>query len=352
MADALLSPAVGGTMWLASIGLAGYSAGKVKDSLDQKKIPLMGVMGALIFAAQMVNFSIPGTGSSGHITGGLLLSVILGPHAAFLTMASVLSIQALFFADGGLLALGANIFNMGFFTAFVAYPLIFRKIVRNNFSSGRILSGSIIAAVVGLQFGSLSVVTETLLSGRTELPFGTFVLLMQPIHLAIGILLEGVVTSAVILFLRKERPEILYMAQGHQTVCGPQIRKILPAMLLLTVMVGGVASWFASSRPDGLEWSIWKTTGQEELKPGSNPVHKVLAETQDKMALLPDYDFRPDQTGARTADAPWPVVDTGASASGILGALMTLILALLTGTFVRIFRRKKNRAVWDPESSL
>jgi len=122
MADALISPAVGGVMLVATAGLTVYSARKLKEEIDDRKIPLMGVLGALVFAAQMINFTIPGTGSSGHLGGAMLLAVLLGPYAAFLTMASILTIQALFFADGGLLALGCNIFNMGFFPCFVAFP--------------------------------------------------------------------------------------------------------------------------------------------------------------------------------------------------------------------------------------
>ena len=101
MADALISPAVGGTMWAVSGGLAAYSAKKVREEADDRKVPLMGVLGAFIFAAQMLNFAIPATGSSGHIGGGLLLSILLGPYAAYLVLASVLTVQALFFADGG-----------------------------------------------------------------------------------------------------------------------------------------------------------------------------------------------------------------------------------------------------------
>ena len=101
MSDALISPAVAGVMATASTGLIAYSVYKTKDELEEKKIPLMGVMGAFVFAAQMINFTIPGTGSSGHIGGGLLLASILGPAPAFLVMSTVLIIQALFFADGG-----------------------------------------------------------------------------------------------------------------------------------------------------------------------------------------------------------------------------------------------------------
>ena len=129
MADALLSPAVGGGMWVVTAGLIGTSSRKVRLTFQEKKIPLMGVAGAFVFAAQMINFTIPATGSSGHLGGGLLLAILLGPPAAFMTIASVLTVQALFFADGGLLALGCNIFNLGFFPCFVAYPWIYRPLV-------------------------------------------------------------------------------------------------------------------------------------------------------------------------------------------------------------------------------
>jgi cobalt/nickel transport system permease protein len=115
-------------LWVVSGGLIAFCARKVKRTLRDNLVPMMGVLGAFIFAAQMINFSIPGTGSSGHLGGGLILTVLLGPYAAFIVIASVLTVQALFFADGGLLALGCNIFNLGVFPAFVAYPLIYRII--------------------------------------------------------------------------------------------------------------------------------------------------------------------------------------------------------------------------------
>src|SRR5512136_1061958 len=132
MADALLSPAVGGTMWAVSAGTIAYCSKKVRDEFDERNVPLMGVLGAFIFAAQMINFTIPATGSSGHLGGGLILSILLGPHAAFLTIASVLVVQALFFADGGLLALGCNIFNLGFIPAFIVFPFIYKKLAGCN----------------------------------------------------------------------------------------------------------------------------------------------------------------------------------------------------------------------------
>ena len=169
MADALISPAVGGTMWAATAGLTVYSARKLKEDLDEHLVPLMGVLGAFIFAAQMLNFTIPATGSSGHLGGGMILAILLGPYAAFLVMASVLTIQALFFADGGLLALGCNIFNLGFFPCFIAYPFIYKKIVGAQPTQGRILLGAMAAAILSLQMGAFGVVLETLFSGISEL---------------------------------------------------------------------------------------------------------------------------------------------------------------------------------------
>ena len=138
MADALISPVVGGTVWAVTAGLIGYCARKVRQTLNDSLVPMMGVLGAFIFAAQMINFAIPGTGSSGHLGGGLILAILLGPHAAFLTLASVLTVQAFFFADGGLLALGCNIFNLGFFPAFGAYPLIYRVVAGDGAGRGRV----------------------------------------------------------------------------------------------------------------------------------------------------------------------------------------------------------------------
>ena len=178
--------------------------------MDERIIPLMGVLGAFIFAAQMINFTIPGTGSElGDLGGGMILAVILGPYAGFMVMASVLTIQAFFFADGGLLALGCNIWNLGIYPSFITSLLLFTgRSLRPAIALKRITIASVLSAVVGLQLGAFSVVIETILSGRSELPFTTFVLLMQPVHLAIG-LVEGLVTAGVINYVYTARPEII-----------------------------------------------------------------------------------------------------------------------------------------------
>ena len=209
MSDALLSPVVGGAMYAVSAVSIAYAVQKVKkDELGEKNLPMMAVAGAFTFAAQMINFTIPGTGSSGHIGGGILLVGLLGGTPAVVTLTVVLLIQCLFFADGGLLALGANIFNMGVIPCLFVCPLIFRPILRKGVTHKRIMIASVVSCVVGLQLGAFCVVLQTLTSGVTELPFHTFVLLMQPIHLAIGFV-EGIITAGILNFVYQMRPEIL-----------------------------------------------------------------------------------------------------------------------------------------------
>ncbi len=335
MADALLSPAVGGTFWAASGGAIIYASKKVKLEIDEKKIPLMGVLGALIFAAQMINFTIPGTGSSGHLGGGMILAILLGPYAAFLTIASVLIIQALFFADGGLLALGCNIFNIGVFPCLVAYPLIYRNIVRHNPTAGKITVASVASSVLALQMGAFSVVLQTLLSGRSELPFTSFVLAMQPIHLAIGVV-EGFITAGIVNFVRQVRPEILEEATESRPLSGLPIRNILASLAILALLTGGILSWFASDFPDGLEWSIEKVYGKAALPESAHNISRILGGFQEKTAFLPDYGFKKPSSPKNAipeADKPelWPAVSAGTSVAGIVGAALTAGLALLIG---------------------
>jgi len=343
MADALMSPAVGGTMWAAAASLTAYSAKKLKVNLDEHQVPLMGVLGAFIFAAQMINFTIPATGSSGHLAGGMILAILLGPCAAFLVMASVLTVQAFFFADGGLLALGCNIINMGGFACFFAYPLIYKKIVGARPSQGRILLGAMAGSILALQMGALGVVLETWLSGISELSFSSFILLMQPIHLAIGIV-EGLVTAAVVSFVWKAHPEILTLAPSSPAARVHSHKPLLLGLALFALVAGGMLSWFASTHPDGLEWSIKGVTGKEELAAPKEGVHGALAWLQENLAFLPDYDFKkPEEEKAGKPEAEkegkkgesWPEISAGKSLAGVLGGLMTLLLAGAIGFGLR-----------------
>jgi len=334
MADALLSPAVGGTMWAVAAGSIGHCSRRVRRELDDHKIPLMGVLGAFIFAAQMINFTIPGTGSSGHLGGGIILAILLGPYAAFLVMGSVLMVQSLFFADGGLLALGCNVFNLGVFPCFIAYPLIYKPLAGSRPGVARLWVGSLLAAVVGLQLGAFGVVMETLLSGISALHFTTFTMLMQPIHLAIG-LVEGVVTATVVSFVWSARPGILAAAAEGTTIGKVSIRPVLLSLFLAALVIGGGLSWFASSHPDGLEWAIYKASGSEELEAPEDEIHHVLSEIQEKIALLPGYNYPAGPVLAGPVDHADSTIDAGTSIAGFVGGLVTLMIASVLGWLLR-----------------
>ena len=275
-------------------------------------------------APQMINFAIPGTGASGHIGGGMLLSILLGPSAAFLVLASVLTVQALFFADGGLLALGSNLFNLGLMTCFVAYPLVFRPLVRGGggvASARRMGWAAFLACVLGLQLGSFGVVLETRMSGISSLPFDAFLWLMQPIHLAIGVA-EGLATVALLRFIRQARPDLLLPGSLAQPVAAP--RRLIIGLAGLAVLTAGLLSWFSSRAPDGLEWSLARASVPTEL------VSPVAAAGQSG----------PDQSATPAAPA-WPAVDGGKSMAGIVGGAVTLTLVMGLGYWLRRRRAVK-----------
>jgi cobalt/nickel transport system permease protein len=335
MADALISPTVAGVGWLAALGGIAYAARRVQRTPEPGRPALMGVLGAFVFAAQMVNFSIPGTGSSGHLGGGLLLSVLLGPHAAFLVMASVLTVQALLFADGGLLALGCNVVNLGVFTCFVAYPLLFLPLAGSSPTRARLTFAALVAAVAGLELGAFAVVVETASSGISALPFASFALFMLPIHVVIG-LVEGLVTAGVLLYVWRARPDLVRV-RGAQRSRRP-LRTVLVAFAVAALLVGSVASWFASTRPDGLEWSARRVSRREQLPAPRGAWHRWMNRVQRATSGLPDYSFGPAQDQPQASASRWPAPNAGTSASGFIGAGLTLLVALGVGLGLRAAR--------------
>jgi len=338
MSDALVSPAVAASMWGATAGASVVAARALARQPDDRRVPLMGVLGAFVFAAQMVNFSIPGTGSSGHLVGGLLLAILLGPSAALLVMASVLTVQALFFGDGGVLALGCNVFNLGVLTSFVAYPLVFVPLAGTRPTRGRLAVATILASVVAFQLGSLGVVVETVLSGRASISPGAFLVLMQPIHLVIGIV-EGLITTLLVLFVRDARPELV-LGGLDATASRPSLRRLATAILLAAAVVAGVLSWFASSAPDGLEWSLARASSRAAPRTAA---HQGLpARPPDPTAVQPAETRAGPESQERLPDAvarTWPKVAASDSLSGLAGAAMTLALGGLLAAALRLFRR-------------
>lgn len=345
MADALLSPTVASTMYIASATVAGVSIAKIKKDENANKLPVMAVSSALVFAGQMINYTIPGTGSSGHLCGGMLLSALLGPYAGFLSMIVILAIQCLFFADGGLMALGANCFNMAFYGCFLGYFLLWKPIMNSKISISndekksvkfKIVLASILGCVLTLQCGAFSVVLETSLSGITELPFKAFLLLMQPIHLAIG-LVEGLITSAVLVFVYEARPELL---DGTTLDATPKmsVKSTIVVLAVLALLTGGVFSHFASSNPDGLEWSLFgnadngysENMGLDEEEFGiTSAVADKAASVQDKTAFLPDYAFADSDNAL------------GTTVSGVVGSAIVACVALGIAAAGKFFKAKR-----------
>ncbi len=329
MADALLSPAVGGVMIAASAAAAGYSIKKVVEDPDfKKKIPAMGVMGALVFATQMINFTIPGTGSSGHLCGGFLLTAILGPYAGFLSMIGVLLIQCLFFADGGLLAIGANVWNMAFYGCFVG-SLIWKAFMKNGATKGKIILASVLGSVLTLQLGAFSVTLETLISGITVLPFGTFLAAMQPIHLAIGFV-EGLITAAVLCFVHEARPSLLWNVEAEEKAGRFSYKTTLIILTITFLLIGGGLSLVASSYPDGLEWSIERLTGDTEIEAAEKQVYETVGEIQEATSFLPDYAFKDSESAA------------GTTVSGIVGCIITFGVLAGAGALMKIRKKEAN----------
>ena len=276
-----------------------------------------------------------------------MLSALLGPYAGFLSMIVILAIQCLFFADGGLMALGANCWNMAFYGCFVGYFLIWRPIMNGKWfgegksaERGRIIAASIIGCIITLQLGAFSVVLETSLSGITELPFGAFCALMQPIHLAIG-LIEGLITAAVLVFVYNSRPELLQgvdlSGEGEPK---RSLKSVVTILAIVALVVGGGLSLLASSNPDGLEWALF---GNEEggystnmgLDEDNFGVSSGAADTaesiQEKTSFLPDYAFPGSESPA------------GTTVSGIVGSAIVAGVAILICFIGGFFRKRKTQ---------
>jgi cobalt/nickel transport system permease protein len=230
---------------LSVTGLA-VAARQVQRTLPRNKIPLMGLGAAFVFAAQMLNFPVAG-GTSGHLLGGVLAGVLLGPGAAAVVIACVLTVQALLFSDGGVLALGANIFNMSFIGAVVGYA-IFRAARRFLPGLRGLITAVFFAAWLSTVLASVTCAGELALSGT--LPPGVVFPAMVGVHALIGIG-EGLITSLVILAIARTRPDLLESenaVQGRGTGL-----EFLAFGLIIALGLAIFVSPYACAWPDGLD---------------------------------------------------------------------------------------------------
>ncbi len=263
--DGFLSAGVSAVGWLLAVALVGLALRQTRDQLGERQVPLMGILAAFIFAAQMLNFPVAG-GTSGHLLGGALAAVVLGPWAATLVMTCVIAIQAFLFQDGGLLVLGWNILNMGIFTAFTGY-FVYRGVTR-LLGPGR--RAALVAGLAGgwlsVMVGAVATAVELAVSGTSPLTIALPA--MAGIHALIGIG-EGLITMAALAFVGQTRPDLLGL--GAETRAARSAGWVWVGLII--ALAATLLSPLASPSPDGLEWVAEE---QGFLDDGQNPSYEIL----------------------------------------------------------------------------
>ncbi|HEX9617340.1 MAG TPA: energy-coupling factor ABC transporter permease [Anaerolineales bacterium] len=296
--DGFLSLPVALIFWVISIGLIAIAVRRTQGELGERQIPLMGVMAAFIFAAQMINFPVAG-GTSGHLLGGALAAITLGPWAAMIVMASVIGVQALLFQDGGLVVMGANIYNMGLMTALIGYGL-YRGVAGTRRSVRLSVAG--LAAWLSVMAGALATALQLWLSGTALLR--VVVPAMLGVHALIG-LGEALITVAALAFISRVRPDLV---EAQRSSGG---RGWIFAGLAATFAVV-LLSPLASANPDGLE----RVAADLGFTGHAGPL---------PFQILPDYTF--------------PFFGGTGLSTVVAGALGVLVVAALTLFLLRAIRR-------------
>ena len=329
MPNVLLSPSVAAVTLVAAVAVLLLAARTAKTA-GGRKLPLMGVMGAFVFAAQMINFPIV-PGVSGHLSGGVLLAILLGPSAAIVTMAAILIIQCLLFQDGGLLALGCNIINMGVVPCLLGW-WIYRAVAGQG-GRRRLFLAACVACVVGVTAGAVLVPLQSYVSGVLRIPLLHFLVAMVAFHLAIGFV-EGLITFAVVAYLRRVRPASVSAEAGPVRTGRP--RRALAVVLVAALLLAGVVSWFASPHPDALE-----SSSEGHIKEPSGTIVAV-DEGQARWAPMSDYTRREAPLGQlrsdeaeEQAEAAYPNVDGWGSLAGVVGTVLTLGIVYLLAVMLK-----------------
>ena len=232
------------TAGLAVVGVT-TAVRQAQAQLPPRRVPLLGVTAAFVFAAQMVNFPIAG-GTSGHLLGGTLAAVLLGPSGAVIVMTAVLTLQSLIFADGGVLALGANVFNMGIVSGVGGY-YVYRGVGRLFMTYGSVAAVPV-AAWCGTVMAAIATAGELSLSG--VVPWSVGVLAMAGVHMVMGVG-EALITTLVVLAISRTRPEIL--ADGADGLPPRGVGEAVVFGLVISLGLGMFVSPLASTWPDGVK---------------------------------------------------------------------------------------------------
>ncbi len=339
MANELLSvPVATGTLAIAA-GSLGLICRKFRQIISADKLALMGILGAFVFAAQMINFQLPMMpGTSGHMVGAVLLAIILGPHLGAIVISSVVIIQCLIFQDGGLLALGCNIINMGLVPSYLGY-FLYRAVTNGQFSSLKVYIGAMAACVLAIEAGAILVPIEAALSGVLAVPFSTFLITMVGVHFLVGFV-EGLITVAVLGYLQQVRPDVV--ADSLPGKVRLSRNAVLATLAAFAVIIGAGLSLLASDLPDGLEWSYAERPDQPDFETAvSNDDSRITAveDFQAKYSLLPDYSIRASKLG-QVAEHETDFGAGWTSFAGVVGSIITMAAIWLTA---QILRKKQSQ---------
>jgi cobalt/nickel transport system permease protein len=243
--DGFLNTPVAIVGWVLAIVTIGYALQQTRHQLGERQAPLLGVMAAFIFAAQAINFPVAG-GTSGHLLGGALAAIVLGPWAAVLVMTAVIGLQGLLFQDGGLLVMGWNIVNMGVLTAFTG-SLVY-MLVKRILSEGQtsLIVAGLVGAWLSVEVGAIATALQLAISGTSPLTLALPA--MAGVHALIGIG-EALITVGALTLIARTRPDLL--AGGASA--GGQRSAAWVTVGLLAALVVAAFSFVASPSPDGLE---------------------------------------------------------------------------------------------------
>ena len=219
-----------------------------KDLIADKFIALTGMMSALIFVLQMINFPIA-AGTSGHLLGGALAVIVLGPRLGLICLSVVVIIQSLLFADGGLSALGVNVLNMAIVTSATSWFIVkyWIKLIGKNKTS--IVSVSVLAGILSVVFSSIAFTIQYAIGGTISIPVGTVLLAMVTTHFIIGFG-EGIITALIITLLIRVRPDLIY---AYERSDENTTKVSFYGLFIILILLLSLVTPFASSSPDGLE---------------------------------------------------------------------------------------------------
>lgn len=303
--DGFLDIPVSTVGWILFILILAYALRQTRHQFGDRQTPLMGILAAFVFAAQMINFPVAG-GTSGHLLGATLVAIFLGPWAMVIVMTCVIAVQALLFQDGGLLALGFNIVNMGIISGVVGYSIYIgiNKLMRETPASQVV--GTAVGAWAGVMVAAIATALQLSISGTSPLEIALPA--MAGVHALIGVG-EALITVAAVVFVRQIRPDLI---EANNTSNNTSSRWILAGMAIALVVA--FISPLASSEPDGLERVA---EDQGFIEQAQDPTYMIL----------PDYTV--------------PFIESEAFTTIVAGVIGVLIVASMSFGMARLSGKKQ-----------